>query len=91
MKKEINSLQFTNRYLSLHPHLKPRCTGYCGVEQLVARRAHNPKAVGSSPTPATLKRIKKLVLFFYCMFYTYVLYSDLANKIYIGFTADLEN
>jgi len=32
-----------------------------------------------------------LVLFFYCMFYTYVLYSDLANKIYIGFTADLEN
>jgi hypothetical protein len=24
------------------------------VEQLVARWAHNPKAVGSSPTPATL-------------------------------------
>ena len=24
-----------------------------GVEQLVARRAHNPKVVGSSPTPAT--------------------------------------
>ncbi len=28
---------------------------YRGMEQLVARRAHNPKAVGSSPTPATPK------------------------------------
>ncbi len=26
-----------------------------GVEQLVARRAHNPKVVGSSPAPATTK------------------------------------
>ncbi len=26
---------------------------YCGMEQLVARRAHNPKVVGSSPAPAT--------------------------------------
>ena len=26
-----------------------------GVEQLVARRAHNPEVVGSSPTPATKK------------------------------------
>ena len=26
-----------------------------GVEQLVARRAHNPKVVGSSPAPATQK------------------------------------
>jgi hypothetical protein len=29
---------------------------YCGVEQLVARRAHNPKVVGSSPSPATSKK-----------------------------------
>ena len=28
-------------------------TKYRGVEQLVARRAHNPKVVGSSPAPAT--------------------------------------
>jgi hypothetical protein len=42
-----------------------KCTGYCGVEQLVARRAHNPKAVGSSPAPATTKSIEKLMLFFY--------------------------
>jgi hypothetical protein len=27
--------------------------GRRGVEQLVARRAHNPKVVGSSPSPAT--------------------------------------
>lgn len=26
---------------------------YRGVEQLVARRAHNPEAVGSNPAPAT--------------------------------------
>jgi len=26
---------------------------YCGMEQLVARRAHNPKVTGSSPVPAT--------------------------------------
>ncbi len=26
-----------------------------GVEQLVARRAHNPKVTGSSPVPATKK------------------------------------
>ena len=26
---------------------------YRGVEQVVARRAHNPKVVGSNPAPAT--------------------------------------
>ena len=29
------------------------------MEQLVARRAHNPKVVGSSPAPATLSNTKK--------------------------------
>ena len=28
-------------------------TTYRGMEQLVARRAHNPKVGGSSPPPAT--------------------------------------
>ena len=28
---------------------------YCGVEQLVARRAHNPKVISSSLVPATIK------------------------------------
>ncbi len=42
-------------------------TEYRGVEQLVARRAHNPKVTGSSPVPATnvyycfrLKDVKRL-------------------------------
>lgn len=26
---------------------------YCGVEQMVVCRAHNPKVAGSSPVPAT--------------------------------------
>ena len=30
---------------------------YRGVEQLVARRAHNPKVTGSSPVPATQYRV----------------------------------
>ena len=32
------------------------CNPHRGVEQLVARRAHNPEVVGSSPAPATTKR-----------------------------------
>ncbi len=34
-------------FISLHPEK------HCGVEQLVARWAHNPKVTGSSPVPAT--------------------------------------
>ena len=30
----------------------------CGVEQLVARRAHNPEVAGSSPAPATINPCK---------------------------------
>ncbi len=32
------------------------------MEQLVARRAHNPKVTGSSPVPAT-KTIKRLYFY----------------------------
>ena len=31
---------------------------YRGVEQLVARRTHNPEVVGSNPSPATIKVLK---------------------------------
>ena len=31
------------------------CFEYRGVEQLEARRAHNPEVVGSSPASATIK------------------------------------
>ncbi len=32
-----------------------------GVEQLVARRAHNPKVAGSSPAPATKKTLEEIL------------------------------
>ena len=35
---------------------------YRGVEQLAARRAHNPEVVGSSPAAATRKRGQKRFL-----------------------------
>ena len=41
---------------------------YRGVEQLVARRAHNPEVVGSSPASATIKspEIVRFQDFFFC-------------------------
>ena len=41
------------------------CRPHRGVEQLVARRAHNPKAVGSSPAPATRQAQVNDLGFFY--------------------------
>ena len=38
-----------------------RLKKYRGVEQLVARRAHNPEVVGSNPSPATHAQIAQLV------------------------------
>ena len=38
---------------------------YRGVEQSVARRAHNPKVVGSSPASATMKKADVFHLLFY--------------------------
>ena len=40
------------------------CIVRSGVEQLVARRAHNPKVVGSSPAPATKISAFPQILFF---------------------------
>ena len=39
------SFYFCLVFIDTHKH--------CGLEQLVARRAHNPKVAGSSPAPAT--------------------------------------
>ena len=36
-----------------------------GVEQLVARRAHNPEAGGSSPSPATKTDVEKSASVFF--------------------------
>ena len=43
-----------------------------GVEQLVARRAHNPEAGGSSPSPATRTRMlrNQRPYFSYCRYKT---------------------
>ena len=37
-----------------------------GVEQLVARRAHNPEAGGSSPSPATKTEALNFSASFFC-------------------------
>ena len=46
----------------------PLQSKYRGMEQLVARWAHNPKVIGSSPVPATQKAIEIRLLFFGCFF-----------------------
>ena len=48
-----------------------RATKYRGVEQMVARRAHNPEVAGSSPVPATTKSTLKRRFqraFSFCLF-----------------------
>ena len=39
---------------------------YRGMEQLVARRAHNPKVTGSSPVPATKQLVDRFTVNFLC-------------------------
>ncbi len=46
------------------------------MEQLAARRAHNPKVVGSSPAPATIKRF----YIYYRIFFIYELYLSLTSQ-----------
>ena len=48
---------------------------YRGVEQLVARRAHNPEVVGSSPASATIKTTAFAVVFLY--FYNFLLRNEI--------------
>ena len=48
----------------------PAPSKYRGVEQLVARRAHNPEVAGSSPASATIRKVpdfnRNRVLSFCC-------------------------
>ena len=46
----------------MQKHSKER--RYRGVEQLEARRAHNPEVVGSSPSPATIKKHSQECFFY---------------------------
>ena len=49
----MNILQFKNKVVPLHSQKEQ----HRGVEQLVARWAHNPKVVCSSQASATFKRV----------------------------------
>ena len=57
---------------------------------VVARWAHNPKVIGSSPVPATkLRSAFKYVGFFNLSMYTvYILYSVTHKKHYTGYTSN---
>ncbi len=63
----IRILLVSEKYLYLQPVSKEisiEIKIYCGMEQLVARWAHNPKVVGSSPAPATKAGRFYLLAFF---------------------------
>ena len=47
--------------IHLHPLEKLHIDNIAGWSSLEARRAHNPKVVGSNPTPATHAQIAQLV------------------------------
>ena len=50
-----------------------------GWSSLVARRAHNPKVVGSNPSPATL-RDHLTVIFFYAEINGVIPTNDMTNR-----------
>jgi hypothetical protein len=52
MKKSVFTVSL-KRILTRHQNGSILIYNDRGVEQLVARRAHNPKVAGSSPAPAT--------------------------------------
>jgi hypothetical protein len=52
------------------------------MEQLVARRAHNPKVTGSSPVPATINP-QHLMLEGFFIVYVQLLFSSQSNIFWI--------
>ena len=60
---------------------------YRGVEQLEARRAHNPEVVGSSPASATIKnsRFRQRTAVFLTFWWLQKL-QTLRLGVYLGFT-----
>ncbi len=53
------TLQMSKQFIPLHSFKRRKFEDIeCGVEQLVARRAHNPKVARSSRVPAT-KRVER--------------------------------
>ena len=71
--------------------VRPRSPApYRGVEQLVARRAHNPEVAGSSPVPATSeKKVETLNLYLlFCCFILYIVRYLCFETIYSIFLMD---
>ena len=71
--------------------VRPRSPApYRGVEQLVARRAHNPEVAGSSPVPATSeKKVETLNLYLlFCCFILYIVRYLYFETIYSIFLMD---
>ena len=68
----INSVhdQFQQNPNDSLTELKITNINIAGWSSLVARRAHNPKVVGSNPSPASL-RDHQMVIFFLAIFYCY--------------------
>ena len=63
-KPEIKQLTNISSCANIY---KLKRSGYRGVEQLVARRAHNPEVVGSNPSPATIEKSHLCGSFFICI------------------------
>ena len=71
--------------------VRPRSPApYRGVEQLVARRAHNPEVAGSSPVPATSeKKVETSNLYLlFCCFILYIVRYLNFETIYSIFLMD---
>ena len=50
------------------------------MEQLVARRAHNPKVTGSSPVPATIETLSLKKLRVFCLILIIIYKNLLLHK-----------
>ena len=59
---DCKSANFGLRWFESIPAHQISYCFYRGVEQLVARRAHNPKVAGSSPVPATTKIHSEMIV-----------------------------
>ena len=81
-------------YAIIRKHSRERAE-YRGVEQLEARRAHNPEVVGSSPASATKKppfsKVKRWFFFVKSSDFLTPKLTPLARGVYLGFTAILED
>ena len=67
MAAKVTFLNTTNKFIRMIAELVYKSTFAIlnrGVEQLVARWAHNPKVAGSSPVPATREKRAYLLSFF---------------------------